>query len=175
MSSLDELVRVHQARFGTREGGPRSTKNLAESYQAGQKHRQESQKRMYDAYQVLRDAGYDPETASRAAQAGSLPTTKPTGVSKNDTSQSYDRLKAKILTKMAQGEPLTVGEQKVYNQVLRGGDEASHLVVDRMNATSPPVGGSGRPAPPTFRAGERRMKHGQVYERSPDGTWRLAS
>lgn len=122
-------------------------------YAEDEKKKQEALQKRFDTYKTLMDSGYSTDRAYQAVSKGKFPQEQPeqapveTRVKEanieesqaktkyyrgEDSSLSYDRLKARILTKISNNEPLTVGEQKVYDQVLRGGDEQKNLITDKL-------------------------------------------
>lgn len=106
-----------------------------------------------DMYKTLRDAGYEPKKAYEAVMKGEFPDEASTGESKVDletvkikaqteqvqaqtekikkTTEVITRPSAKlreeIIQKIANDEALTVGEQKIYDEVIRKYGEKSDL------------------------------------------------
>lgn len=105
-----------------------------------------------DMYQTLRDQGYEPKRAYEAVKNMKFPEELPTQDSKEDLDQNKKRadiaktiaetevipsknapkLQAKIIQKIANGENLTNGEQKIYDETIkRKGDDLSGILTDK--------------------------------------------
>ncbi len=106
---------------------------------------QEKQKKLteqMDTYKTLRDAGYTPERAHAAVISGEIPSQAPDGSPIKDTKAQADiantkattektiaetsilgdkksTIESKIMNKIANGEDLLPGEQKIYDDIIK--------------------------------------------------------
>lgn len=126
-----------------------------ESAEVEQKRQEREQKKM-DMYKTLRSSGYDPKRAFEAVQKGQFPDqsggdtaeeqktqaevdlkkaqegktkAETDKIIKDSTSGSKTAavLRQEIIAKVAKGEELTPGEQKVYDEVIRKYGQKSDL------------------------------------------------
>ena len=151
MASPTELMALNQYELGpgrlTGRGGGGGIMDLMAGLMQRQKIQEEEklkkQKNKADMYKTLRDAGYEPKKAFEAVQAGQFPeefggeTSKEKVANANIdrlkaqtkklTTQPSAALRARITEKVANGEDLTPGEQKVYDEVIRKYGQKSDL------------------------------------------------
>jgi len=86
------------------------------------KKQQESAKTDADFYKTLRDAGYDPQSAYDAVTKRKLTPPGPEDFSLKKT------IRERILDKIARNQPLTPGEQKVYDDTIKHKTEDENLL-----------------------------------------------
>lgn len=119
-----------------------------DTFQQGQKMQEEEkmakQKKRIDMYKTLRDAGYAPNKAYDAVKSNALPdvpgeaTIEEQRVKSDYKVAQTENLKAKtdyyqskqpkiserILEKISDGEPLTAGEQQIYDETIKKPDSS---------------------------------------------------
>lgn len=148
--------------------------------QLAQQKKQKTLKDQTDMYQTLRDAGYDPKQAHEAVIKNSFPQEeggqtekeKTKEVERKATEQRTEYYKKKmlegpqttvrdrILKKIADGEELTAGEQKVYDDTIKKSSSGLDDLVSGDTGTSMP-----KPATPAPASTKKDM----VRVRHPDG------
>ena len=141
---------------------------LQQQQQKQVKEQQEEQKRKVDFYNTLRTAGYDPKTAYEAVESGNIPSAAPAEdtVEVQEKQSKIERSKAetelikkrtetlgttkaaltdRIINKVANDEPLSVGEQNVYDNVIKravSGDELVKILEARKTSAAGDKAGS---------------------------------
>lgn len=81
----------------------------------------EKKKKKFDMYKTLRESGYDSYRAFKAVQSGvemPEPLAEDTPLPER-TTKKVPTLEESIKTKVAEGQDLTAGEQKLYNDTIK--------------------------------------------------------
>ena len=167
MASVNEMINLNQyqagpGRFTNQGGGGGIVDLLAGMMQAKQIKEEKAmkkQKNQADMYKTLRDSGYEPKKAYEAVMSGKLPDEaggdtvkeKIGAANVNRINAQTEKIKTKpansvrqqIVDKVAAGEDLTPGEQKVYDEVIRKYGQKSDLSsvlqnkADKIDQTNP--------------------------------------
>jgi hypothetical protein len=129
-NSVDQLIKAHEYIYGR----PTIKNDLADAIGKMLEQRRQEQlkkgERQSDMYRTLRASGYDPEKAYEAVMKGEL---TPPGeqartsdelIKEQDlkiktSTASRKELEERITQKVANGESLTAGEQKFYDDVIK--------------------------------------------------------
>jgi len=98
----------------------RGITNFQRTQQMEGEKKQKKVKDKVDMYKTLREAGYDPKRAFESVMKGDMvePSQEDTTLAKPKAQSNYSLLKTRILEKIANGESLTSGEQKIYDDIL---------------------------------------------------------
>lgn len=167
-----------------------------EQMQAESKIKQQEQQKKInnriDTYKTLRDAGYDPKKAYEAVIANDFPS-EPGGETsqekKDQATIDYTKKKTDILPtstksklhsdiqqKVANGETLTPGEQRIYDEVIRKYGNKSDLS-EVVNSNKEKAGTAkkttpGKMVPMINPAGQKKLVPAENVERAKAAGWK---
>lgn len=151
--------------------------------------KQKKQKHRVDMYKTLRDAGYDPKKAYDAVIAGDFPT-EPGGITEAQEKTKAEAglarkkteiyptntkslLHAKIQEKVANGDELTSGEQRLYDEVIRKYGQKSDLgaILDAKKKEAAPAKAAGM-VPMITPAGVKKLVPAANVARAKAAGWK---